>query len=560
MAVQEPEHPPPGVLAHVGVLIEAPVEERVWGPGVHVSLVLDAGGRERLVEPLDILNRDRLILATEQAEHRAAHLGGAIDRAGDPEPRSVEDPVEADRGRQPGDVGRGQERFKSAEAEADGGRREDPGALRERGRARREVVLDALDLELLDVWHVLEVLIAWPEARGPSEVVEHDCVISGLGEALGQIGVERVQPADVRQDHDPAPPAGRFGDRRGELRAVRGGQLELLGARAPRDRRQEEVGGWSRWAGVEVKAHGRHDRNWPEMTSPRDPASFRSQFPVFERLSYLNAGTEGPVPRQAAEAAHARLDLEVSGGRCGKAYFEELMDLAERLRAGYAGVLGCEAAEVALTGSTTDGVNTVLAGLDLHSGDEIVTSDEEHPGLLAPLGRARLRHGISVRVVPFTELPGEIGPATRLVACSHVSWVSGRVADVSALCAAGAPVLLDAAQALGAVPVDVRALGCDFYAASGQKWLCGPEGSGSLYVREDRLDDLLIPWPGYASVADPARALEFEPAEGVKRLDHGFPPRFAARGRSRRSRSWVERAGAGSTSAALRLRHGWPSA
>jgi L-cysteine/cystine lyase len=260
------------------------------------------------------------------------------------------------------------------------------------------------------------------------------------------------------------------------------------------------------------------------MTSPGDPESFRSQFPVLERLAYLNAGTEGPVPRQAAEAAHARLDLEVTGGRCGKAYFEELMGLAERLRAGYAGVLGCDPSETALMGSTTDGVNTVLAALDLNRGDEILTSDEEHPGLLAPLGRARRRHGVTVRMVPFPELANEIRRETRLVACSHVSWASGRVADVAALCAGGAPVLLDAAQALGAIPVDVKALGCDFYAASGQKWLCGPEGSGCLYVREDRLDDLLVPWPGYASVADPERSLEFEPAEGAKRLDHGFPP------------------------------------
>jgi L-cysteine/cystine lyase len=84
-------------------------------------------------------------------------------------------------------------------------------------------------------------------------------------------------------------------------------------------------------------------------------------------------------------------------------------------------------------------------------------------------------------------------------------------------------VLLDAAQALGAIPVDVHGLGCDFYAASGQKWLCGPEGSGCLFVRQDRLDELLVPWPGYGSVADTDHALEFEPAEGVKRLDHGFP-------------------------------------
>jgi L-cysteine/cystine lyase len=259
------------------------------------------------------------------------------------------------------------------------------------------------------------------------------------------------------------------------------------------------------------------------MKSPPDPESFRAEFPVLERVSYLNAGTEGPVPRAAAEAARGRIDAEVTGGRCGRPYFDALMELASRLRDGYASLLGCDSSLVALTGSTTDGINTVLSGLDLRPGDEILTSDEEHPGVLAPLGRARVRHGVSVRVVPFGEVAGEVSPSTRLVACSHVSWVSGRVADVEALRAAGAPVLLDAAQALGAVPVDVGALGVDFYAASGQKWLCGPEGSGCLYVRPDRLDELVIPWPGYGSVADPEHALEFEPAEGVKRLDHGFP-------------------------------------
>src|SRR5438874_7166870 len=95
--------------------------------------------------------------------------------------------------------------------------------------------------------------------------------------------------------------------------------------------------------------------------------------------------------------------------------------------------------------------------------------------------------------------------------------------DVSALSATGVPVLLDAAQAIGAVPVDVNELGCDFYAASGQKWLCGPEGSGCLFVRPDRLDELLVPWPGYSSLADAHDALDSDWAEGTARLDHGFP-------------------------------------
>ena len=73
---------------------------------------------------------------------------------------------------------------------------------------------------------------------------------------------------------------------------------------------------------------------------------------------------------------------------------ESVRELATRLRDAYAGVLGCDADNVAITGSTTDGVNTVLAGLDLRRGDEIITSDEEHPGLLAPLGRAKRLHGV----------------------------------------------------------------------------------------------------------------------------------------------------------------------
>jgi L-cysteine/cystine lyase len=250
---------------------------------------------------------------------------------------------------------------------------------------------------------------------------------------------------------------------------------------------------------------------------------FRAQFPVLERLAYLNAGTEGPIPTAAASAVRERVELELRGGRCGPAYFEGIKSGAAESRARYAAVLSCATDEVALTGSTTDGVNTVLAALDLRDGDEVLTSDQEHPGLLAPLGLARLRRGINVRVAPFAAIADAVSSSTRLVACSHVSWVGGRLVDAQALAATGVPFVLDGAQGAGAVPVDVRALGCDFYAASGQKWLCGPEGSGCLYVRRDRLDELTIPWPGYGSLADPHNPLDLIPAEGAARFDHGFP-------------------------------------
>ena len=250
----------------------------------------------------------------------------------------------------------------------------------------------------------------------------------------------------------------------------------------------------------------------------------RSHFPVLERTTYLNAGSVGPVPREAVEAARAELDDQLEQGRGAKASFEHMMELGDHLRARIAALLDREPAEVALTGATTDGVNTVLGGLDLQPGDQILTTDEEHPGLLAPLGLARRRRGVEVRVVPFDEVADHVGPETRLVACSHVSWINGKVVDVAALADAGAPVLLDGAQGIGAVPVHPAELGCDYYAASGQKWLCGPVGSGYLWVRGDRIDELSPTAPGYGSLADPLEALDLGLRDGAARYDTGLPP------------------------------------
>ena len=251
--------------------------------------------------------------------------------------------------------------------------------------------------------------------------------------------------------------------------------------------------------------------------------SLRAEFPVLRHTAYLNAGTNGPVPRRALDAAAGSLRAQAEDGRGGGPFFEALLKSIEDLRTRVGGLLGCDTGEVALTGSTTDGVNAVLTALGLGSGDEVLTSDEEHPGLLAPLGSLRDRTGVSVRVVPFEDLPGEVGADTRLVACSHVSWITGRVVDAPALAATGVPVLLDGAQGLGAVDCDVRALGCEFYAASGQKWLCGPNGIGYLYVRAERVASLPAPWSGYHALADPERALEPALQPDARRLSTGLP-------------------------------------
>jgi L-cysteine/cystine lyase len=185
--------------------------------------------------------------------------------------------------------------------------------------------------------------------------------------------------------------------------------------------------------------------------------------------------------------------------------------------------MGCAAEELVLTGSTTDGVNSVLSGLDLGPGDVVLTSEEEHPGLLVPLAVGSRRHGYELRQAPFAELPRQAAEA-KLVACSHVSWINGQVMDTEALAASDALVLLDGAQGLGAVPVDVDRLGCDFYAASGQKWLCGPVGTGYLYVRAERLDQLTPAWPSFGTVSSPDRPLDLELRAEAQRLDLGLLP------------------------------------
>jgi L-cysteine/cystine lyase len=250
----------------------------------------------------------------------------------------------------------------------------------------------------------------------------------------------------------------------------------------------------------------------------------RAEFPVLERYAYLNAGTNGPVPRRALEAAEAALREQLEQGRSSKAWFERQIERIDELRERAARLLGATQADVALTGSTTDGINAVLHAVELGRGDEILTSDEEHPGVLGPIATVRDTRGAGVRVVPFGELPGEVRPETRIVVTSHVSWATGRVMDTAPLAASRALLVLDGAQGLGAVPVDVRALGCDFYAASGQKWLCGPNGTGYLYVRAERAAELPAPWPGYGVLADPARALELALHSDARRFDLAFPP------------------------------------
>src|SRR3954454_13356271 len=227
--------------------------------------------------------------------------------------------------------------------------------------------------------------------------------------------------------------------------------------------------------------------------------ALREQFPILQRVAYLNAGTDGPVPRAATELASRELTGELEEGRAA-AHFERRLALQDELRAGYAELLGCEATDLALTTSTSEGMGKVLAGMDLGPGDEIVTSDAEHPGLLGPLLAAK-QLGVRVRAVPFARLADAVTSAPTAPACSHVNWHTGELAP-EALADVDVPVILDGAQGAGAVPVDVVKLRCAAYAAAGQKWLCGADGTGMLYVAPEFRERVRAIAPGYTGFAD----------------------------------------------------------
>ncbi len=236
-----------------------------------------------------------------------------------------------------------------------------------------------------------------------------------------------------------------------------------------------------------------------------DPATLRAAFPVLEHRVYLNAGTCGPLPAATIGAVDDVLAIAVSEGRAAN-YYAPLIELRTKLRATYAEILHAQPDEVALTTCTSEGIARVLTALDLRPGDEVLTSTDEHPGLLGPLAAARTLRAIEVRAVPFEQLADAVSPATRLVACSHVSWVDGRVApDFSGL---DVPVLFDGAQGVGAVPVDVAALGCAFYAGSGQKWLCGPVGTGMLWISPEYDDRLPASGPTYMNLENAGDGLD----------------------------------------------------
>ncbi len=224
---------------------------------------------------------------------------------------------------------------------------------------------------------------------------------------------------------------------------------------------------------------------------------------------YFNTGWTGPSPRCVVEEQKRVLDWLSAEGVSHHIYDKLKADL-ETLRERLARLLGAEPGEIAITRSTTEAINIVLGGIDWRPGDKIVTTSVEHGAGLVPAYVIRDRYGVDVDIVDLGDgrnilgkLARAIDDRTRLVSISHVGFNTGlrfplkKIARLSA--ERGTQLLVDGAQAVGALRVDLHDIGCDYYAFPGHKWMLGPDATGGLYVRRDRIAGLATSFAGNES-------------------------------------------------------------
>ncbi len=261
-----------------------------------------------------------------------------------------------------------------------------------------------------------------------------------------------------------------------------------------------------------------------------DPAALRAAIPACDECVYFNTGASGPSPEPVLDAVTDMHRRHKATAPCGDGPYQVAMAAKEAARETVASHLGADPGEIALTGSTVDGINAVANGIDWSAGDSVVRLDVEHPAGMLPWWRIGKHVDIDERVVEtedgrldVDDLAAAVDETTELVCVSSLTWSHGTRVPVEAVVDVahdhGARVLVDAVQSVGQHPVDVAAWGADFVAASGHKWLLGPWGSGMLYVREDALETLEPARVGYFGVEETETDLSF--ASDASRFELG---------------------------------------
>jgi selenocysteine lyase/cysteine desulfurase len=254
----------------------------------------------------------------------------------------------------------------------------------------------------------------------------------------------------------------------------------------------------------------------------------RREFPICARKIYCAHAADAPLPRRVADAIHESIERATVDARN---YDNELVRI-EETRTAVARLLGTQADEIAFTGPTASGLNTIANGLDWAKGDEVVCYLDDYPANVYPW-LALERRGVKP-VLLETQRIGEITPEivaraltdrTKLVALASASYCSGYRIDleaIGALCAdRGVLFSVDAIQTLGAAPMPLANV--DFLSAGAQKWMLGPSGAGILFAKKSRRDLLRPMIIGGWNVVSPnfvaQREVDFE--EGGRKFEPG---------------------------------------
>ena len=246
----------------------------------------------------------------------------------------------------------------------------------------------------------------------------------------------------------------------------------------------------------------------------------RALFPGLANKAYFNYGGQGPLPGLAIEAISQAYQSIQQAGPFSSAVNDWIDIEADRTRCAIASQLGVSGQTIALTEDVTVGCNIALWGIDWTEGDHILISDCEHPGIVAAVKELQRRFGIEVSICslvetldrgdPVAAILQHLRPSTRLVVISHILWNTGQVlplAEIATACknVSAARILVDAAQSVGVLPLNLGEIPIDFYAFTGHKWWCGAEGLGGLYIAPDALESLNPTFIGWRGIVTDSR-------------------------------------------------------
>jgi isopenicillin-N epimerase len=229
-------------------------------------------------------------------------------------------------------------------------------------------------------------------------------------------------------------------------------------------------------------------------------AAIQQSFSVTRGIVNLNNGGVSPSPRIVTEA-FVRYTWQQEDATA-YTMWQILEPQSETVRTGLAEVFGCSPEEIAITRNASESLEILLLGLDLKSGDEILTTTQDYPRMLTTLKQRELREGLKLKLIKIPIAPRDVNeiaeayeraitPRTRLILISHQINITGQINPVKKVCdmarSRGIETIVDGAHSFAQFDFKQSDLGCDYFGTSLHKWIYAPKGTGLLYVKKDKI-------------------------------------------------------------------------